>query len=129
LPFGFKSVIIFCHCLRRTRVVLFFELKRCWYENSVEQRLGTGGRGGRWDMSLCMFVVAFFIDNKIFPILISKKKNPCSVWVARRPPGYAFVEFDDRRDAIDAIRALDGLYIFVSCHLLQMQTLFLLWKF
>jgi hypothetical protein len=24
---------------------------------------------------------------------------------------------------------LDGLYIFVSCHLLQMQTLFLLWKF
>ncbi|KAL5723665.1 Serine/arginine-rich splicing factor rsz21 [Ranunculus cassubicifolius] len=31
-----------------------------------------------------------------------------SVWVARKPPGYAFVEFDDRRDAIDAIRALDG---------------------
>ncbi|KAG8640174.1 hypothetical protein MANES_13G031600v8 [Manihot esculenta] len=31
-----------------------------------------------------------------------------SVWVARRPPGYAFVEFDDRRDAMDAIRALDG---------------------
>lgn len=32
----------------------------------------------------------------------------CSVWVARKPPGYAFVEFDDRRDALDAIRALDG---------------------
>ncbi|KAG1326644.1 serine/arginine-rich splicing factor RSZ21A [Cocos nucifera] len=31
-----------------------------------------------------------------------------SVWVARRPPGYAFVEFDDRRDALDAIRDLDG---------------------
>ncbi|XP_073004003.1 serine/arginine-rich splicing factor RSZ21-like isoform X2 [Typha latifolia] len=31
-----------------------------------------------------------------------------SVWVARRPPGYAFIEFDDRRDASDAIRALDG---------------------
>ncbi|KAG9146334.1 hypothetical protein Leryth_008015 [Lithospermum erythrorhizon] len=31
-----------------------------------------------------------------------------SVWVARRPPGYAFIEFDDRRDAMDAIRALDG---------------------
>ncbi|KAM7268313.1 hypothetical protein ACFE04_010479 [Oxalis oulophora] len=28
-----------------------------------------------------------------------------SVWVARRPPGYAFLEFDDRRDAQDAIRA------------------------
>ncbi|XP_044490645.1 serine/arginine-rich splicing factor RSZ21-like isoform X2 [Mangifera indica] len=31
-----------------------------------------------------------------------------SVWVARRPPGYAFVEFDVHRDALDAIRALDG---------------------
>ncbi|XP_072979363.1 serine/arginine-rich splicing factor RSZ21-like isoform X2 [Typha angustifolia] len=31
-----------------------------------------------------------------------------SIWVARRPPGYAFVEFDDRRDATDAIRGLDG---------------------
>ncbi|XP_048318322.2 serine/arginine-rich splicing factor RSZ21 [Ziziphus jujuba] len=31
-----------------------------------------------------------------------------SVWVARRPPGYAFVEFDDRRDALDAIQTLDG---------------------
>ncbi|VVB10824.1 unnamed protein product [Arabis nemorensis] len=31
-----------------------------------------------------------------------------SVWVARRPPGYAFLDFDDPRDAHDAIRALDG---------------------
>ncbi|KAK9675662.1 hypothetical protein RND81_11G022000 [Saponaria officinalis] len=31
-----------------------------------------------------------------------------SVWVARRPPGYAFIEFDDKRDALDAIRGLDG---------------------
>ncbi|KAH7832922.1 hypothetical protein Vadar_001347 [Vaccinium darrowii] len=31
-----------------------------------------------------------------------------SVWVARRPPGYAFIEFDDKRDALDAIRELDG---------------------
>ncbi|XP_039024269.1 serine/arginine-rich splicing factor RSZ22-like isoform X1 [Hibiscus syriacus] len=31
-----------------------------------------------------------------------------SVWVARRPPGYAFIEFDDHRDAEDAIRELDG---------------------
>jgi arginine/serine-rich splicing factor 7 len=33
-----------------------------------------------------------------------------SVWVARKPPGFAFVEFDDLRDAQDAIRAMDGKY-------------------
>ncbi|KAL8503161.1 hypothetical protein ACS0TY_022053 [Phlomoides rotata] len=31
-----------------------------------------------------------------------------SVWVARRPPGYAFIDFDDSRDAQDAIKELDG---------------------
>lgn len=35
----------------------------------------------------------------------------CSVWVARRPPGYAFVDFDDIRDAEDAIRGLDGMFM------------------
>jgi arginine/serine-rich splicing factor 7 len=33
----------------------------------------------------------------------------CSVWVARKPPGFAFVEFEDRRDASDAVRALNGI--------------------
>uniref|UniRef100_A0A0E0HQ22 Uncharacterized protein n=1 Tax=Oryza nivara TaxID=4536 RepID=A0A0E0HQ22_ORYNI len=31
-----------------------------------------------------------------------------SVWVARKPPGFAFIDFDDRRDAQDAIRDIDG---------------------
>uniref|UniRef100_A0A8C4SPE3 Serine and arginine rich splicing factor 3 n=1 Tax=Erpetoichthys calabaricus TaxID=27687 RepID=A0A8C4SPE3_ERPCA len=31
-----------------------------------------------------------------------------SVWIARNPAGFAFVEFEDPRDAADAVRELDG---------------------
>lgn len=31
-----------------------------------------------------------------------------NVWVARNPPGFAFVEFEDKRDAEVAVKHLDG---------------------
>lgn len=33
------------------------------------------------------------------------------VWVARKPPGFAFVEFEDERDARDAVKDMDGRWI------------------
>jgi RNA recognition motif-containing protein len=30
------------------------------------------------------------------------------IWIARKPPGFGFVQFRDPRDADDAIRDLDG---------------------
>lgn len=33
------------------------------------------------------------------------------IWIARKPPGFAFVEFDDPRDAKDAVRGSDGRYV------------------
>lgn len=43
-------------------------------------------------------------------LLVQETLRKCSlkVWVARRPPGFAFVEFEDARDAEDAVRSLDG---------------------
>ena len=34
-----------------------------------------------------------------------------SVFVARNPPGFGFVEFEDNQDAEDAVRALDGRFL------------------
>ena len=43
----------------------------------------------------------------------------CSVWVARRLHGYAFVDCNDKRDAQDAIHELDGTVIITfSIHIL-----------
>uniref|UniRef100_A0A0E0NLY5 RRM domain-containing protein n=1 Tax=Oryza rufipogon TaxID=4529 RepID=A0A0E0NLY5_ORYRU len=36
-----------------------------------------------------------------------------SVWVARKPPGFAFIDFDDKRDAEDALRDLDEATVLV----------------
>ena len=33
------------------------------------------------------------------------------MWIARKPPGFGFVEMEDPRDARDSVRELDGTKI------------------
>jgi len=41
----------------------------------------------------------------------SKIGRVTNVWVARRPPGFGFVEMEDPRDAEDCVKELDGMKI------------------
>ncbi|XP_074497222.1 serine and arginine rich splicing factor 7a [Sebastes fasciatus] len=45
-----------------------------------------------------------------------------TVWVARNPPGFAFVEFEDPRDAEDAVKGMDGKILCGSRVRVEMST-------
>jgi len=45
-----------------------------------------------------------------------------NVWVARNPPGFAFIEFEDPRDAEDACSHLDGTRVCGSRVRVEMST-------
>ena len=64
-------------------------------------------------LSLCphfnLVVTCMCYERQLVDVCLMFYFLGCSVWVARRPPGYAFIDFDDRRDALDAIRDLDGM--------------------
>eukprot|EP01083_Nonionella_stella_P201409 736859_1 len=48
-----------------------------------------------------------------------------SIWIARKPPGFAFVEFEDPRDAEDACKDMDGREILgrrIRCEMARAPT-------
>eukprot|EP00441_Pelagodinium_beii_P041870 CAMPEP_0197631914 /NCGR_PEP_ID=MMETSP1338-20131121/8917_1 /TAXON_ID=43686 ORGANISM="Pelagodinium beii, Strain RCC1491" /NCGR_SAMPLE_ID=MMETSP1338 /ASSEMBLY_ACC=CAM_ASM_000754 /LENGTH=129 /DNA_ID=CAMNT_0043203455 /DNA_START=51 /DNA_END=441 /DNA_ORIENTATION=+ len=48
------------------------------------------------------------IDKGELEDMFKEFGNIADIWVARQPPGFAFITYDDERDAEDAVKALDG---------------------
>merc|ERR1712039_996809 len=48
------------------------------------------------------------IDKGELEDLFKEYGRVTDIWVARQPPGFGFVTFEEERDAEDAIKALDG---------------------
>ncbi|EEB15237.1 RNA-binding protein, putative [Pediculus humanus corporis] len=63
-----------------------------------------------WDLSCKVYVgnLGSNASKHEIEAAFSKYGPLRNVWVARNPPGFAFVEFEDPRDAEDSVRGLDG---------------------
>ena len=67
------------------------------------------------------------LENSDHVIALPERYGPLrSVWIARKPPGFAFIEYEDMRDAEDAVRKMDGaqpqLLEHQSCRAAQLLT-------
>ena len=63
-----------------------------------------------WDIDCKVYIGGLRDDANRYDIedVFRKIGKVKDVWVARKPPGFAFVEMEDPRDAQDAVRELDG---------------------
>merc|ERR1712154_27809 len=81
-----------------------------------------------WDIQCKIYIGGLRDDANRYDLedAFAKYGPVRDVWVARRPPGFAFVEMEDARDAEDAARGLDGTRIcgsrFLHTSNLDLQT-------
>ena len=67
-----------------------------------------GRRDNRLDSKVYVGELGYGAAKQELEDIFSRYGPLRSVWVARNPPGFAFVEFEDERDVDDACRELDG---------------------
>lgn len=85
---------------------------------------GGGGSHKDWDLQ-CKVYVGNLVNNVTPADLeesFSKYGAVRNIWVARNPPGFAFVEFEDKRDAEDACRNIDSTRVAGSRVKVEMST-------
>nr|CAD7396353.1 unnamed protein product [Timema poppensis] len=77
-------------------------------DGEIEVHILVGYRD--WDLSCKVYVgnLGSSASKHDIESAFSKYGPLKNVWVARNPPGFAFVEYEDPRDAEDAVRGLDG---------------------
>uniref|UniRef100_T1GP77 RRM domain-containing protein n=1 Tax=Megaselia scalaris TaxID=36166 RepID=T1GP77_MEGSC len=87
--------------------ILFFPEEKESSERGADSKMP---RYREWDLACKVYVGNLGSSASKYEIenAFSKYGPLRNVWVARNPPGFAFVEFEDRRDAEDAVRGLDG---------------------
>jgi len=66
-----------------------------------------------WDLDCKVYVGGLSEDANKFDLedAFGRYGRVKAVWIARRPPGFGFVEMEDSRDAEDAVKGLDGTRI------------------
>ncbi|XP_006558664.1 RNA-binding protein 1 isoform X3 [Apis mellifera] len=80
------------------------------FNKSIHLKTRKMSRYREWDLSCKVYVgnLGNSASKHEIESAFSKYGPLRNVWVARNPPGFAFVEFEDPRDAEDAVRGLDG---------------------
>ena len=97
--------------LRGHLTILAFKAKKCFFSRGLFMFSGNMSRFRRDSNLDCKVYVGDLprdASEKELERAFSYYGPLRNVWVARNPPGFAFVEFEDPRDADDATRGLDG---------------------